>query len=110
MYHMKLNKVALCGKYCLRWIGRGDCCLNAFVFVYSYTFLDSAANGGRTVLILKAKNIVEDHDKKVIISYNFPKNKIIVEPLMLVGSFFVFFVLLSIFARGKVVKSEVKKE
>lgn len=77
-----------------------------------FTFLDSQANGGRTVLILKAKNIVEEHNEKVNISYSFAKNKIIVEPLMVVGSFFVFFLLVTLFATGKksVVKSEEKKE
>lgn len=78
-----------------------------FFFSCSYTYLDAQANGGRTVLILKAKNVVPEHDQQVVISYQFAKKKMIVEPLMLVGTFFVFFVLLSVFARGK---SESKKE
>jgi len=59
-----------------------------------FTYLYSDLNGGRPVVILRAKNLVEEHDKQVVISYNFVKSRMIVEPLMLVGSFFVLFLIL----------------
>lgn len=64
-----------------------------------YTYLDSQYNGGRPVLILKARNLVEEHDMQVTVSYNFAKSRMVVEPMILVASFFVFFVVCSILAR-----------
>ena len=64
-----------------------------------YTYLDSNFNGGRPVINLKAKNIVEEHDKQVTITYSFSKSRMIVEPLMLILTFFAFFILCSIMAR-----------
>uniref|UniRef100_A0A7S3LZI6 Dolichyl-diphosphooligosaccharide--protein glycosyltransferase subunit 1 n=1 Tax=Spumella elongata TaxID=89044 RepID=A0A7S3LZI6_9STRA len=64
-----------------------------------FTYLDSELNGGRPVIILRAKNLVSEHDKQVTISYTFAKKRIYVEPLMLVATFFVFFVLCSLLSR-----------
>ena len=58
-----------------------------------FTYLDSNLNGGRPVLILRSSNIVEEHDKKVVISYNFNRSQMIVEPLMLVGLYFFLFLI-----------------
>jgi hypothetical protein len=67
--------------------------------------LDSELNGGRPVLILKAKNIVEEHDKQVVVSYSFQKSRMIVEPLMLVGLYLTLFLLCSLLARAGAAKS-----
>lgn len=64
-----------------------------------FTYLDSELNGGRPVIILHAKNLVPEHDKQVHISYTFSRPRMFVEPLMLVGTFFAFFVLCSVLAR-----------
>lgn len=52
------------------------------------------------MIIIKAKNLVEEHNDQVEISYDFPKNKIYVEPLMLIGAFFGLFFVASFIARG----------
>ena len=78
-----------------------------------FTYLDSDLNGGRPVLILKAKNIVEEHDKQVVISYSFAASRMVVEPLMLVGLYLLLFVLCSVLARstgGADSKSTKEKE
>lgn len=64
-----------------------------------FTYLDSELNGGRPVIILHAKNLVPEHDKQVHISYTFNKPRMFVEPLMLVGTFFAFFLLCTVLAR-----------
>ena len=46
------------------------------------------------MVILRGKNLVEEHDQQVVISYSFEKSRMIVEPLMLVSTFFVFFLIL----------------
>jgi oligosaccharyltransferase complex subunit alpha (ribophorin I) len=74
-----------------------------------FTYLDSQFNGGRPVLTLKGKNIVEEMDKQVIISYSFQRQRMIVEPLILVASFFAFFVLYSFLARLSPSTKKVKK-
>jgi len=61
--------------------------------------LDSRVNGGRPVLTLRAKNIVGEHDAQVTVSYAFQQSRMLVEPLILVSSFFAFFVACSILAR-----------
>ncbi len=50
--------------------------------------------------MIKAKNLVEEHNDQVEISYDFQKNKIYVEPMMLVATFFGFFFVVSFIARG----------
>jgi hypothetical protein len=52
------------------------------------------------VIIIKAKNLVEEHNDQVEISYDFAKNKIYVQPLMLVATFFGLFFVASFIARG----------
>jgi Ribophorin I len=42
---------------------------------------------------------VEDHDQQVVVSYNFTRSRMLVEPLMLIASFFVFFIVCSAIAR-----------
>lgn len=64
-----------------------------------YTYLDSTLNGGRPVIILRARNLVEEHSKKVEISYRFPKTRMLVEPAMLIASVMLFFILCSAIAR-----------
>lgn len=64
-----------------------------------FTYLDSALNGGRPVLKLKARNLVPQHSKQIVVSYNFSRSRMLVEPLMLIGSVFCLFLLCSIFAR-----------
>jgi oligosaccharyltransferase complex subunit alpha (ribophorin I) len=56
-----------------------------------FTYLDSELNGGRPVVVLRAKNLVPEHDKQVHITYTFAQKRMVVEPLMLVGTFFAFF-------------------
>ena len=57
-----------------------------------YTYFDSKWNGGRPVIIIRAGNLVEEHNKQVIVSYSFSKVRMLVEPFMLIGCFFCFFV------------------
>jgi oligosaccharyltransferase complex subunit alpha (ribophorin I) len=64
-----------------------------------YTYLDSKVNGGRPVITLKAKNIVEEHDEPVTITYKFSNSRMIVEPLMLIVFYFSFFLICIVFAR-----------
>ncbi|KAJ1416540.1 Ribophorin I [Ochromonadaceae sp. CCMP2298] len=73
-----------------------------------FTYLDSEMNGGRPVIILNAKNLVEEHDKQVHISYTFNKPRMFVEPIMLVLSYFFFFCFCSLVGRMGV-GSAVKK-
>eukprot|EP00981_Chlorochromonas_danica_P014412 scaffold7957_cov129-Ochromonas_danica.AAC.1 len=70
-----------------------------------YTFLDSKWNGGRPVIILKARNLVQEHDQKVEITYSFSKERMVVEPLMLVASFMALFIVFSIVARSTTISS-----
>ena len=64
-----------------------------------FTYLDSTFNGGRPVLSIRAKNLVEEHDKKIIISYTFDRSRMLFEPLLLCGVFFAFFVGCSLLSR-----------
>ena len=64
-----------------------------------FTYLDSTFNGGRPVLSIRAKNLVEEHDKKIIISYTFDRSRMLFEPLLLCSVFFAFFVGCSLLSR-----------
>jgi oligosaccharyltransferase complex subunit alpha (ribophorin I) len=64
-----------------------------------YTFLDTNFNGGRPVLTLRAKNVVEEHEKQVIVSYSFNKPRMLIEPSLLIVTFFCFFLLCSLIRR-----------
>jgi len=74
-----------------------------------YTYLDSKLNGGRTVIKLNAKNIVEEHDEQILISYKFQKQRMLVEPFMLVGAFFFLFCFCIIIGRTTSVNSSSTK-
>jgi oligosaccharyltransferase complex subunit alpha (ribophorin I) len=74
-----------------------------------YTYLDSELNGGRPVLILRAKNLVPEHDKEVHISYSFKQQRMVVEPLMLVATFFFLFVVSTVIARSGAAVQKLKK-
>jgi oligosaccharyltransferase complex subunit alpha (ribophorin I) len=65
-------------------------------------------NGGRKVISLKSKNIVEEHDKKVTISYEFAQARMLVEPVMLVSGFLVFFFACIVLSRVSNVSSNLK--
>ena len=58
-----------------------------------FTYLDSKFNGGRPVLILKGKNLVEELESVAEITYTFSKSRMLVEPLMLFTAFFSAFVV-----------------
>lgn len=75
-----------------------------------FTYLDSEANGGRPVIILKANNLVEQHDEQVHISYSFAQPRMLVEPLMLVCSYFCFFILCMILSRTSSISSARKPQ
>ena len=51
------------------------------------------------MIILKGKNFVEEHDEVIVISYKFQSQRMYLEPLLLVGSYFIFFTIASIVAR-----------
>mmetsp|Transcript_14306 Transcript_14306/g.21418 ORF Transcript_14306/g.21418 Transcript_14306/m.21418 type:complete len:431 (+) Transcript_14306:129-1421(+) len=64
-----------------------------------YTFLDSELNGGRPVLIIKAKNIIEEHNKEIRVSYEFRRSRMIAEPIMLMVAFFTFYTVCMVLTR-----------
>lgn len=70
-----------------------------------YTFLDTALNGGRPVVRLRAHNLVQEHVGKVIeISYEFDRYRLLVEPLLLFSGFLSFFVICIVMSRLTVFK------
>ena len=77
-----------------------------------FTYLDSDINGGRPVLTLKTKNLVEEHaDKQVKISYSFARSRMLVEPILLVVTFFFLFIVASVVSRmGSLSSSKRDKE
>ena len=64
-----------------------------------YTYLDSVFNGGRPVLTVRAKNLVEAHDQKLVVSYAFSRPRMLFEPALLCATFFAFFVGCSLLSR-----------
>ena len=72
---------------------------NVFICGIRFTYLDSKMNGGRPVLTLKASKVVPDHDEQIVITYSFDKPRMVVEPLMLIGSFLAFFLVCSLLVR-----------
>lgn len=56
-------------------------------------------NGGRPVIIFETANLVDESSSVVTVSYTFEPKRIYVEPLMLIGSFFGFFVVCSVLSR-----------
>mmetsp|Transcript_16718 Transcript_16718/g.16817 ORF Transcript_16718/g.16817 Transcript_16718/m.16817 type:complete len:453 (+) Transcript_16718:63-1421(+) len=75
-----------------------------------FTFLDSVLNGGRPVVTLKAKKLVPEHDEKIVVSYRFDKSKMIVEPVMIIACYFLFFLLCTIIVRFDTTKATVVGE
>lgn len=56
-------------------------------------------NGGRPVLKVKAKNLVPLHNKQIVISYSFSRARMLVEPMLIVGTIFALFAFFSIVSR-----------
>lgn len=75
-----------------------------------YTFLDTNFNGGRPVLTIKSKNVVEEHEKQIVISYSFDKPRMLVEPGLLVLTYFCFFLICSLIVRLSGDKKDKKKK
>lgn len=68
-----------------------------------FTYLDTQINGGRPVITLRAKNVVEEHDDQVTITYTFKSSRMLIEPALLITSFLAIFSTLSVikFISGK---------
>lgn len=64
-----------------------------------FTYLDSSFGGGRPVLILHMKNVVDEHRQPVSVSYRVSGFGLGLEPLMLVASFLAFFALVIVLVR-----------
>lgn len=69
------------------------------MLISRFTYLDTVLNGGRPVIILRAKNLVPQHSKQILITYSFNRSRMLVEPLLLIGSVFLLFALCSIVSR-----------
>lgn len=74
-----------------------------------FTFLDTNFNGGRPVLTIRSKNVVEEHEKQIVISYSFNKPRMLVEPGLLVATYFCFFLFCSFIVRVRGDKKDKKK-
>jgi oligosaccharyltransferase complex subunit alpha (ribophorin I) len=61
-----------------------------------HTYLDTA---GRPVLILHKKNVVAEHNRHFQVTYNFSTTSMLLEPFILVVTYFVVFLLAMIYAR-----------
>lgn len=61
-----------------------------------FTYLDSTLTGGRPVVTIRARNVVEHHSDQVIITYKFSGTRMIVEPMMVMGCIFACFVVLTL--------------
>eukprot|EP01102_Stenamoeba_stenopodia_P018754 TRINITY_DN6940_c0_g1_i1.p1 TRINITY_DN6940_c0_g1~~TRINITY_DN6940_c0_g1_i1.p1 ORF type:complete len:626 (+),score=154.03 TRINITY_DN6940_c0_g1_i1:51-1928(+) len=61
-----------------------------------FTYLDVS---GRPVLVLKKKNIVNEHDQQLYVLYRFKSTAMLQEPLLLVTAFFVFFLSIIVITR-----------
>lgn len=72
-----------------------------------FTYLDSEFNGGRPVVILRAQNLVEEHDEQgqVHVSYSFQKTRMVFEPVLLMLCYFTFFCICSLLARASGISS-----
>ncbi len=58
------------------------------------------------MVIIRSKNLVEEHDQQVVVSYRFEQSRMYVEPLMLVGVFLAFFVLCMLLARTSAISAK----
>lgn len=61
-----------------------------------HTYLDTS---GRPVLVLHKKNIVAEHNQHFLVTYNFSKTSMLLEPLILVISYFVVFLIAMLYVR-----------
>jgi oligosaccharyltransferase complex subunit alpha (ribophorin I) len=72
-----------------------------------FTYLDTV---GRPVLILKKKNVVPEHNQKFQVTYTFSSISLLQEPFLLIGAYFLFFVLFMVYERISVNIGPIKKE
>ena len=63
------------------------------------TFLDTSLSGGRPVIILKKTNTVAEHNQPLIVSYDFNRSAMLLEPFYLVAAFLAFYIICMIFVR-----------
>jgi len=61
-----------------------------------FTYLDVS---GRPVLVLKKKNLVNEHDQPIYVLYKFKSTAMLQEPLLLVSAFFIFFLSIIVITR-----------
>lgn len=73
-----------------------------------YTYLDTV---GRPVIVAYKNNLVEQHIQDFELHYNFQKWRLLQEPLLVVGAFYLLFVLVIIYVRldFAITKDEVKE-
>ncbi len=64
-----------------------------------FTYLDSKLNGGRKVIVLNAKNVVEEHEDQIVVSYKFEQKLMLIEPLMIVAAYLFLFIVCIVIAR-----------
>jgi len=65
-------------------------------FASHFTYLDTS---GRPVLILEKKNVVSAHNQYFQVTYNFSSFSLLQEPFLLIGVFFLFFLLVMAYVR-----------
>ena len=51
------------------------------------------------MLKVKAKNLVPQHNKQIVISYSFSRARMLVEPLLIVGTVFLLFAFCAVISR-----------
>lgn len=51
------------------------------------------------MLKVKAKNLVPQHNKQIVISYSFSRARMLVEPMLIVGTIFMLFAFFSVISR-----------
>lgn len=61
-----------------------------------FTYLDTV---GRPVIVIKLKNVVENHIQAFQVKYKFQKTMILQEPLLVVGFFYILFTLVILLVR-----------
>ncbi|XP_045164577.2 dolichyl-diphosphooligosaccharide--protein glycosyltransferase subunit 1-like [Mercenaria mercenaria] len=73
-----------------------------------YTYLDTV---GRPVIVAYKNNLVEEHIQDFELHYNFQKLRLLQEPLLVVGAFYLLFLLVIIYVRMdfSITKDEAKE-
>lgn len=73
-----------------------------------YTYLDTV---GRPVIVAYKNNLVEQHIQDFELHYNFQKLRLLQEPLLVVGAFYLLFVLVIVYVRldFSITKDEAKE-